>query len=154
MTHEHYTLLRILAIAAVALAGPPRWRPLRVAFRLILSQQVIVREYRTADLTPSEQMLEKKLSRMEIVCLAWVFVMPQGWALSNRCLFDPHHDIQMTSATGRKSTAVICFGCDMMQYFTQPVTDSSVSYFGTVFDKVLRIYFQWIGMPVRPRQYQ
>jgi|GEM_PF-3048109 len=154
MIHEHLTLLRVMAIAAVALAGPPRLRPLRVAFRLLLSRQVIVREYRTADLTPSAQMLEKKLSRVEIVCLALVFVMPQGWAVSNRCLFDPHHDIQMASASGRKSTAVICFGCDMMQFFTQPATDSSVSYFGTVFDKLLRFYFQWIGMPVKPRQYR
>ncbi len=153
MTHEHLTLLRVLAIAAVALAGPPRLRPLRVAFRLLLSRQVIVREYRTADLAPSEKMLEKHLSRMEIVCLALVFVMPQGWTLSNRCLFNPHHDIQMTSTSGRKSTAVICFECNMLQFFTQPATDSSVSFFGTVFDKLLRFYFQWIGMPVRPRRY-
>ena len=54
MTHEHLTLLRVLAIAAVALAGPPRWRPLRVALRLLLSRQVTVREYRTADLTPEQ----------------------------------------------------------------------------------------------------
>ena len=125
-----------------------------MALRLLLSRQVTVREYRTADLTPDEQMQEKKLSRLEIVCLALVFGMPQGWAVSNRCLFNPHHDIQMTSVSGRKSTAVICFECDMMQFFTQPATDSSVSYFGTVFDKLLRFYFQRIGMPVRPRQYR
>ena len=143
-----------MAIAAVALAGPPRWRPLRVAARLLLSRKVIVREYRTADLTPSEEMAEKTLSRMEIVCLALVFGMPQGWAMSKRCIFNPHHDIQMTSASGRVSTAVICFGCDMMQYFTQPATTASVSYVGTLFDKLLRRWFQWIGMPVRTGAYR
>ena len=153
MIQEHIRPLPVLALLFVAI-GPPGWRAWRVAARLLLSRRVIVREYRTADLSPDEQLAEKGLSRIEIISLALVFGMPQGWPIPTRCLFDPHHDIQMTSASGRVSTAVICFGCDMMQFFSQPATDSSVSYFGRLFDMLLRRWFQWIGMPVRTGGYR
>jgi hypothetical protein len=120
-----------------------------VVARLLWSRGVIVREYRTADLSPEERLAEKTLARIEILSLALLFGLPQGWPIPTRCLFDPHHDIQITSASGRVSTAVICFSCDMMQFFSQPATDSSVSYFGRLFDVLLRRWFQWIGMPVK-----
>ena len=96
----------------------------------------------------------RRSRRLEILSLALAFGMPQGWPIPTPCLFDPHHDIQMTSQSGRVSTAVICFGCDMMQFYSQPATNSSVSYFGRLFERLLRRWFQWIGMPVRTGVYR
>lgn len=135
---------------AYPLIGPYGWR---ITCHLLASRRVVVREYRTADLAPDAVLTEVALPRDAILRLAFLFALPRGLPIYNKCLFAPHHEIEITDAHGELRKIIICFGCDLVAIRT-----SSEVHAGPLYDlgsraKVLKRWMRKQGIPVRPDLY-
>jgi hypothetical protein len=129
------------------------WHGWPLAFRLLTSRSVIVREYRSADLAPSEILTEATVARAAVPWLAFLFVLPRGIPLYPKCIFDPHHEIEITDARGTVRKIIICFGCDFLMTRSSESTKDGPLHGLGIRARTLKYWMQAHGIPVRPEIY-
>ena len=101
----------ILGGAVLLVLLHPSITCVRIAWRLLWAERVVIAEHGSWQLNPESLLTEVTLKRSQVIGLAFLFCGPRGLPAYPRCIFMPHHVIRMYSRTGSCHVGQVCLTC-------------------------------------------